>query len=139
MTRIAAILLVAVVIGAVAACSEESQAPTPLPEPTAVVAPPLNVSIRSVDLADIVFDRFDGGFVPFPEASDQLIAELTDAIPPIYQPEYGGAEEGDWLNDRELVIGYMSNGVSYAYPIRMLNFHELVADEIDGIPLLVTY
>ncbi len=120
-------------------CGEaESQDPAVI-DPTAVIAPPLDTSISSVALSDIVFDLFDGGFVPFPEASPQLVAELTDAIPPIYHPEYGGTEAGAWLNDRELVIGYTSGDDSYAYPIRMLNFHELVADEIDGVPLLVTY
>ena len=69
----------------------------------------------------------------------ELIAELTDAIPPIYDPVYGGPEDGEWLNDRELVIGYTTGSDAYADPIRMLNFHALVADEIAGIPLLVTY
>ncbi len=31
------------------------------------------------------------------------------------------------------------DGQAYAYPIKFLNFHELVNDLIDGIPVLITY
>ncbi len=30
-----------------------------------------------------------GGFTPLSEASSDLIGQLRDAIPPIYDPEYG--------------------------------------------------
>lgn len=140
MSRNLVIFVLGTILLTVVACSSGESVPeSPTPDPTPVVAPPLNVSKLSVELGDIVFDRFDGGFVPFPEASEQLIVELTNAIPPIYAPEYGGPEDGNWLNDRELVIGYTAGPDSFAYPIRMLNFHELIADEIDGVPLLVTY
>jgi hypothetical protein len=36
-------------------------------------------------------------------------------------------------------MGYVSGNAAYAYPINILNFHELVNDEIDGIPVLVSY
>ena len=32
-----------------------------------------------------------------------------------------------------------ASGQAFAYPIKFLNFHELVNDEIDGVHLLVTY
>ena len=116
------------------ACSGLSDAPSVTPTPPAV-----DTSISSVILDDVVFDLFDGGYVLFPEASAALIVELRDAIGPIYEPVYGGPEEGDWLPEHELVIGYTSGADAYAYPVRMLNFHELVADTIDDVPLLVTY
>ena len=36
-------------------------------------------------------------------------------------------------------MGYVSGNAAYAYPINILNFHELVNGEIDGIPVLVSY
>lgn len=113
------------------ACSGET--------PPAAPPPPVDASIASVPLSDVVFDLFDGSYVPFPDAADTLIEHMRDAIVPIYEPRYGGSDDGDWLPDRELVIGYVGEDASYAYPVRMLNFHELVTDTIDGIPLLVTY
>ena len=68
-----------------------------------------------------------------------LPEQMRDAIVPIYEPSYGGSDDGDWLPDRELSIGYVGEDASYAYPVRMLNFHELVTDTIDDVPLLVTY
>ncbi len=114
-----------------AACSGEISPPAP--------PPAVNASIASVSLSDVVFDLFDGRYVPFPDATDMLIEQMRDAIVPIYEPRYGGPDDGGWLRDREIIIGYVGENESYAYPVRMLNFHELVTDTIDDIPLLVTY
>ena len=114
-----------------AACSGGISPPVP--------PPPVDASIASVPLSDVVFDLFDGRYVPFPDATDALVEQMRDAIVPIYEPRYGGPDAGGWLPDREIIIGYVGENESYAYPVRMLNFHELVADTIDDIPLLVTY
>lgn len=113
------------------ACSGET--------PPAAPPPPVDASIAAVPLNDVVFDLFDGSYVPFPDATNTLIEQMRDAIVPIYEPSYGGSDDGDWLPDRELIIGYVGEDASYAYPVRMLNFHELVTDTIDDVPLLVTY
>ena len=90
-------------------------------------------------LKDVVFDTFDGSFTRLSEASPQLIRNLRDAIRPIYNPEYGDADGLPWLNDGDLIIGYVSESGAYAYPIKTLDFRELVNDVIDGVPVLVTY
>lgn len=118
-------------VAILAACSGETPPPAP--------PPPVDASIASVPLNDVVFDLFDGSYVPFPDATDTLIEQMRDAIVPIYEPSYGGSDDGDWLPDRELIIGYVGEDASYAYPVRMLNFHELVTDTIDDVPLFVTY
>ena len=89
----------------------------------------------------MVFDTFFGGYVPLSSADAELIEGLRDAIAPIYNPVYEGPEGGAWLNsDYDLVIGYEADdGSAYAYPVRMLNFHEVVNDIIDGKPVLITY
>ena len=93
-----------------------------------------------VDPADIHFDTFDGGSVPLSEASSNLIDDLRDIIPPIDDPIYSDASTGEWLDGGDLVLGYISaRGQPYAYPVKILNFHEIVNDEIDGIPVLVSY
>ncbi len=101
--------------------------------------PPIDKSISSVRISDIVFDTFDGGSVPLSRASDSLISRLRDAIRPIYEPIYEGPEGGDWLADDDFVIGYISEDEAFAYPVKMLNSHELVNDKIDGISLLISY
>jgi hypothetical protein len=102
----------------------------------------VNTSIASVPLNDIVFDTFGRSlarFVPLDRATEEFILELRDAIVPIYQPAYGVGEDLPWLSDDDLVIGYVSGDEAYAYPINILDFHELINDEIGGIPVLITY
>jgi hypothetical protein len=78
--------------------------------------------------------------VPLIEASDRLILRLRDAIRPIYWPVYGPAHDGDWMEAEDLVLGYVAaDGQAYAYPIRILNFHEIVHDTLAGEPVLISY
>ncbi len=105
-----------------------------------VEAPPdVDLGEHSVPLAEIVFDTFDGGSVALPDSTPELRAELLDAIPPIDRPVYGDTSAGDWLDPDDLVLGYVSESGAYAYPIKILNFHEIVNDEIDGVPVLISY
>ena len=72
-------------------------------------------------------------------ATEEVIEDLRDAIPPIYEASYVAVEGGDWLEDSDLVVGYAPKGIAYAYPVKSLNFHEIVNDFIGGIPVLVSY
>ena len=115
--------------------------PTPvpsLPDPSNV--PPVNLEVHSVPLEDVVFDTFDGSYVSLREAAaPTLIERLRDAVAPIYTPQYGGPDGLPWLQDNDTVIGYESESSAYAYSINVLNFHELVNDSIDGVPVPISY
>lgn len=103
--------------------------------------PMVDVSIHHVPLEDIIFDTFGGSprFVPLSEAGDELIVDLRDAIVPVARPVYGGPDALAWLEDDHLVMGYVSGASTFAYPINVLDLHEIVNDVIDGVPLVVTY
>ncbi len=62
-----------------------------------------------------------------------------DGIPSIDYPRFLAAEEADFLNDEELVLGLHYNGISTAYPIRILNYHEVVNDKFGDQPVAITY
>lgn len=62
-----------------------------------------------------------------------------DGIPPIDKPRFDAADEADWLKDGDYVMGVVHNNVAKAYPIRVLVWHEIVNDELNGAPLTVTY
>ena len=118
--------------------------PTASKEPAALYTPEgpppkLDTSISSVSLDEVVFDTFRGGYIPLSDASDALIEQLRDAIKPIYEPRYDPVERGDWLRDDDVVIGYASESGAFAYPIKILNLHEIVNDLIDGVPVLISY
>jgi hypothetical protein len=58
-----------------------------------------------------------------------------DAIPSIDDPDFGDSYIGD-ADDEVLVL---EADRAKAYPIRILNFHEIVNDRIDGNPVAVTW
>ncbi len=101
--------------------------------------PDVDVSIHTVPLEEIYFDTFDGGSVPLSESTPELRARLLDAIPPIDEPVYDEVTSGDWLNPDDPVLGYVAGGQAYAYPFKILNFHEIVNDVLDGLPILISY
>jgi|GEM_PF-2628592 len=99
-----------------------------------------DLSIAIVDLREVYFDTFDGGSIPLSQASNDDILGLLDRIPPIDAPVYVDPEEDDWLDPDDVVLGYIdADGQAYAYPHKILNFHEIVNDTLAGVPVLVSY
>lgn len=62
-----------------------------------------------------------------------------DGIPSIDDPLFVKASEIQDVDDREPVIIFPLEGTPRAYPLRVLIWHEIVNDEIDGVPVAVTY
>ncbi len=103
--------------------------------------PALDASKHSVPLEAVYFDTFQtiNRAVPLTEANSELIESLRDAIPPIHEPIYEQGRDATWLRDLDMVLGYAVNGGAWAYPLRILNFHEIVNDHLDGEPVLISY
>ena len=63
-----------------------------------------------------------------------------DGIPALSDPEFLAVAEETRITDREPVITLEIEGeVPRAYPIRYLTWHEIVNDEVGGIPVAVTF
>lgn len=58
-----------------------------------------------------------------------------DAIPSIDDPEFGPGYDGSEADDVVVVDGEPPRG----YPIRILNYHEVVNDVVDGRPVAMTW
>jgi hypothetical protein len=104
--------------------------------------PPVDLSWHSVPLGEIYFDTFRrmNRAVPLDVADPSLIRSLLDAIPPIYQPRFESVDSADtWLRDTDLVLGYAAEDEAYAYPINILNFHEIVLHTVGDVPVLASY
>jgi hypothetical protein len=99
----------------------------------------VDLTKHGVPLEDIHFDTFAGGSIPLSEITAEQQADLLDAIPPLSDPEYDDAAGGDWLDEDDAVIGYVAGEAAYAYPFKILNYHEIVNDDLGGFPILVTY
>tara|TARA_R110001592_G_scaffold246577_1_gene508469 strand:+ start:20751 stop:21287 length:537 start_codon:yes stop_codon:yes gene_type:complete len=62
-----------------------------------------------------------------------------DGIPAIDKPSYLRAGKAHYLNDSDLVLGIVHNGIARAYPVRILVWHEIVNSEFDGEPVVITF
>lgn len=60
-------------------------------------------------------------------------------IPPIDHPKFLAPGAADFLQPQEPVLAVEANGVSKAYPLRIMIWHEIVNDGFAGTPVVVTY
>ena len=62
-----------------------------------------------------------------------------DAIPAIKKPKHAPADKAPWVTDDMRVIGLSINGESRAYPLYILQVHEMVDDVLGGMPVAPNY
>lgn len=62
-----------------------------------------------------------------------------DGIPSIDKPQFQSAAQDRSLSANEPVIGLEINDDARAYPLRILIWHEIVNDEVGGVPVVATY
>jgi len=62
-----------------------------------------------------------------------------DDIPALDHPATLPAAEAGFLSEEDLVLGVVLGGEARAYPIRILDRHEVVNDRLGGEPVLITW
>jgi hypothetical protein len=80
------------------------------------------------------------------DVSDALVPPSTiarggpprDGIPAIARPRFVEATQSG-LAETDRVLGVMLDGVARAYPVKIMNWHEVVNDRIRGRPVAITY
>jgi hypothetical protein len=83
--------------------------------------------------------------LPLPTAADALTEEARsggppkDGIPSIDEPSFLNPESVDFLDPGDPVFGVTLDGVTKAYPQKILVSHEIVNDSFGGTPVSVTY
>lgn len=76
---------------------------------------------------------------------DELILGLQggdprDRITPIDDPVFETVDDAAmWLDDREPGLLVTLDGATRFYPLQILTLHEIVNDELSGVPIAVTY
>jgi hypothetical protein len=85
--------------------------------------------------SESIYDPIRAGEDP-PPTYRQLLRR--DQIEPVYDPTFTDSQGVDWPDD-SLVIGVEGIRSAKAYPVTHLNSHEMVIDEIDGDPILVSW
>ncbi|MCZ6453537.1 MAG: DUF3179 domain-containing protein [Alphaproteobacteria bacterium] len=64
---------------------------------------------------------------------------VRDSIPPVATPIYVGVDKASDIGPLEPVLSIGINGDFRAYPLRILLWHEIVNEEIGGVPVLISY
>ncbi len=79
----------------------------------------------------------DNALIP----SDQIMSggPGRDGIPSLDNPTFVNASSATSLSPKDRVLGIEINGVARAYPIRILNYHEIVNDIVGGEAIVITY
>ncbi|MBI4400724.1 MAG: DUF3179 domain-containing protein [Nitrospirae bacterium] len=72
---------------------------------------------------------------------DQIVSggPGKDGIPAILKPVFIPASEATFLTVEDRILGLSQGREAKAYPIKILNWHEIVNDTIGGRPIVVTY
>ena len=113
----------------------------PIGEVDLAQVPDLDTSTHNVPLEAIIFDTFrtNERAVALPRAAPALIRSLRDAIPPLYAPSFVSSAESDrWLGDEDIVLGYANGEEAYAYPLKILNNHEMASHSVNGKHILAS-
>lgn len=79
----------------------------------------------------------DGALVP----AQQILqgGPAKDGIPSIDNPEFIEADNAGFLQDDERILGIVIHGTARAYPVSILNWHEIVNDSIADTYFAITY
>jgi len=76
--------------------------------------------------------------VPFSEIFSGGVPR--DGIPPIDNPDFVAVKMANsWLEAHEPVVSLEVNNEAKAYPLQILTRHEIVNDEVGGMPVTVTF
>lgn len=62
-----------------------------------------------------------------------------DGIPSIDSPQYSPAFQSSFLKPQDRVLGVVINGQAKAFPVSILNWHEIVNDHNTDFPFVITY
>lgn len=103
---------------------------------------------RVGDGATVESYGFDLSNLSVPRSTFVASGLARDGLPPLDQPTVVDGRDVPALNKQlrrkiavstDRVLGIAIDGVARAYPLRILNAHEIVNDEIAGVPIAVTY
>lgn len=62
-----------------------------------------------------------------------------DGIPALLKPRFVQPDQAAFLDPSDQVFGVRIGKKARAYPIKILSWHEVVNDTLNGVPIVVTF
>lgn len=92
-------------------------------------------------LIDPNFEKFLYPGMPLRIRIEEIVwgGVKKDGIPALTNPKLIEAEKADYLNNKDLVFGVEINGDARAYPLRIMDWHEMLNDVVGGQPVSLAY
>lgn len=76
----------------------------------------------------------------FPASEIKRGGPPRDGIPAINNPQFVSVTQAaDFMQAQDRVVGLVIRGEARAYPIKIMNYHEIVNDNISGFGVLISY
>jgi len=90
---------------------------------------------------DPAFENFLYPGVPYRIRIEEIVwgGVRKDGIPALTNPKHVKPAEATYLTPQELVFGVSLNGDNRAYPLRILDWHEMFNDVVGGKPVTLSY
>ena len=85
------------------------------------------------------YNGFDVADALIPATQIHLGGPPRDGIPALDEPRFVAAARADFLQPGDAVLGLALHGVAKAYPIAIMNWHEIVNDRFGARAVAVTY
>lgn len=87
----------------------------------------------------VTHNGFDLSDASVPASKIERGGPPRDGIPALTNPDFVPVDEADYLDPNDRVMGVIIGGKAKAYPIGILNWHEIVNDSIDSQHYAVTW
>lgn len=99
------------------------------------------IKIKFLGFVFLLFSGFDYSNHSIPLDDIHNGGPAKDDIPAITQPKFLAVTETDigFLKNNDMVIGFSSDGEARAYPVKILNWHEIVNDRVGEHSIVVTF
>ena len=96
---------------------------------------------RVLQLIDPNFAVFLTGTEPHEIRLEEIVwgGVVKDGIPALTNPRLIPADDATYLENGDLVFGIAINGDVRAYPLRILDWHEMFNDVVGGVPVSLAY
>lgn len=82
---------------------------------------------------------FDFSTITVPANEIHAGGPPKDGIPALTNPRFTSARDATYLRPQDRVIGVFSANRAKAYPLKILNYHEIINDRLGDLPVAVTY